>query len=87
MKTLLIRCLAVLSCTGGGVLIYFAVWLVVSEIVPQILATGWSLSGENLILNHNWQGNQLYLLVGIYGAIGGSLLVAGLWLWRRSRVV
>ena len=86
MKKLPMRCLAVLSLTAGGILIYSAGWLVLSAILPQIQATGWSLHGDNLILNRNWQNNQLYLLVGLYAAIGGSLLLAGMAAWRRAGV-
>ena len=77
--------IAALAClAAGGLLVYFAGWLVFAEIVPAIADSGWSLQGDNLILNRNWQGNQLYLLVSIYLVAGASLVFGCTRLWRRT---
>ena len=61
----------------GLILVYFGTWLIFSEIIPQIIESGWSLQGSNMVLNHDWRGNQLYLLVAIYGGVGVGLMLLG----------
>ena len=63
MKKLLSRSIALSCLAAGGLLVYFAGWIVFAEIVPAVADTGWSLQGNNMILNRNWRGNQLYILV------------------------
>lgn len=68
----------VIALLAGTMLIFFGSWLTWTEIVPGIAATGWSLEGSNLILNHDWKGNQLYLLVMLYHVSGAGLGAAGI---------
>ena len=61
---------------GGGTLLYFGAWLTAREILPRVLESGWSLQGSNMILNHDWKDNQLYVLVGSYTSVGAGLALA-----------
>ena len=67
----------------GGALLYFAGWIVWADILPQVRSSGLSLERSNMILNRDWRGNQLYLLVGLYLLAGGGLLAGARKLWRR----
>ncbi len=64
--------LALVLALGGIALFYFAGWIVSNVIVPQVRQSGLSLEGSNMILNRDWRGNQLYLLVALYLGLGGA---------------
>jgi hypothetical protein len=77
LRSVLKKLCAAVLVVAGLVLVYFSSWLTFSEIVPQVIDSGWSLKGSNLILNHDWRGNQLYVLVFFYAAAGFALILLG----------
>ena len=70
----------------GIVLLYSASWIVAKGIWPEVLESGWSLSGSSMILNHVWKGNELYIPVTLYIVIGLGLVVGGAIAWKRLGV-
>ncbi len=88
MATLLFilrKCVAVLIIAVGLLLLYYACWVVSKGIWPQWRESGWSLSCSSMILNREWRGNELYLVVLLYGVFGLSFAVCGAFVWRRPR--
>ena len=83
--SILRRLLALVMISTGLALLYAALWVVCTGIWPQWGESGWSLSDGSMILNRVWRGNQLYILVLLYGAIGLGAAVWGLRVWRGSR--
>ncbi|MCP4900674.1 MAG: hypothetical protein GY906_27235 [bacterium] len=81
LRLSLFAVVSAVSVAAGIMLIYFGCWLISAEIIPQVVETGWSLEGSNLILNHDWKGNQLYFLAFLYCASGASLVAVG---WRSA---
>ncbi len=79
--------LAVAIVAVGLLLMYYACWVVTEGVWPQWRKSGWSLSGNNMILNRQWRGNELYLVVLLYSVVGLSLAACGVFLWRRSRSI
>ena len=73
---------AILLLLAGLAILYFAVFLLSTEVVPQVRETGLSLTRNNMILNRYWPGNQLYLLIALYAVAGLGLGRAALGLWR-----
>lgn len=85
MRTLFFKLLALLLAAAGTAFLGFGVWILSVGVAPQVLDSGWALSGDNLILNRNWQGNQLYLLVFLYFGFGLLLMAGSVLFWRRGR--
>ncbi len=84
-KLLLIlrKCVAVVITVVGLLLLYYACWVVSKGIWPQWRESGWSLSGSSMILNREWRGNELYLVVLLYGVFGLSATAFGVFIWRK----
>ncbi len=72
----------------GGVICYIGGWIMLVDIVPKVMDTGLSLTGDNMILNRNWKGNQLYVLVFLYELLGVALVFVAVRIWpmRKRRV-
>ena len=85
MKLLLRRTAAILLFLSGAMFIYFFGFVAASEVAPQIQEAGLSLQGSSMILNYEWQGNQLYILLGLYGLIGLGLVWGAVTLWRGKQ--
>ncbi len=86
MATLLLilrKCVAVVITAVGLLLLYSACWVVSKGIWPQWRESGWSLSGSSMILNREWRGNELYLVVLLYGVFGLSATAFGVFIWRK----
>ena len=86
MATLLLilrKCVAVVIIGVGLLLLYYACWVVSNGIWPQWRESGWSLTGSSMILNREWHGNELYLLVSLYGVLGFAATTGGLFVWKR----
>ncbi len=86
MATLLLilrKCVAVVTTAVGLLLLYYACWVVSKGIWPQWRESGWSLSGSSMILNREWRGNELYLVVLLYGVFGLSATAFGVFIWRK----
>ena len=82
MRLLLRRAAAILVFLSGAMFIYFFGLVATSEVAPQIQESGLSLQGSSMILNYEWQGNQLYILLTLYGLIGLGLIWGAVTLWR-----
>lgn len=85
LRTLSCGLIALLLGLAGVALFCFGGWLVVNDVVPQVRASGWSLRETSMILNREWRGNELYLLIAIYGVVGVALVLGGGVIWRRRR--
>ncbi len=85
MRLLLRRAVAVLAFLGGAVFVYFFGFVAASEVAPQIQESGLSLQGSSMILSYEWQGNQLYILLALYGFIGLGLVGSAVTLWRGKQ--
>ena len=86
MATLLFilrKCVAVAITAVGLLLLYYACWVVSKGIWPQWRESGWSLSGSSMILDREWRGNELYLVVLLYGVFGLSATAFGVFIWRK----
>ena len=86
MATLLLilrKCVAVVIIGVGLLLLYYACWVVSKGIWPQWRESGWSLAGSSMILNREWRGNELYLLVLLYCVLGFAATTCGLFVWKR----
>ncbi len=85
MKLLLRWAAAVLVFLSCVMFIYFFSVVAVSEVAPQIQKSGLSLQGSSMSLNYEWQGNQLYILLALYGLIGVGLVWSAVTLWRGKQ--
>ena len=86
MATMLIivrKCIAVAIISAGLLLLYYACWILSNGIWPQWRESGWSLTGSSTILNREWHGNELYLLVSLYCVIGFAATTCGLFVWKK----
>ncbi len=79
--------LSVLIAALGGMICYLGGWILLIDIVPKVMETGLSLTGDHMILNRNWKGNQLYVLVVLYELLGFSLVFVAVRIWptRKKR--
>ncbi len=82
MKLLLRWAAAVLVFLSGAIFVYFFGFVAACEVAPQIQESGLSLQDSSMILNYEWQGNQLYILLALYGLIGLGLVGSAVTLWR-----
>lgn len=78
---------SVLIAALGGMICYLGGWIILVDIVPKVMDTGLSLTGDNMILNRNWKGNQLYVLVVLYELLGFALVFVAVRIWptRKKR--
>jgi hypothetical protein len=79
--------LSVLIAALGGMICYLGGCIILIDIVPKVMETGLSLTGDHMILNRNWKGNQLYVLVVLYELLGFSLVFVAVRIWptRKKR--
>ena len=67
----------------GLYLLYAAFW-VFSEVVGSPLKlSGWSVTGTSMILNHEWRGNEIYLLISLYLGVVSAFLASGFLACKR----
>ncbi|MGB5162177.1 MAG: hypothetical protein WBP10_06405 [Thermoanaerobaculia bacterium] len=85
MKLVIQRVLGTVAIAGGLYLFYAAFWVFSTVVWSQSKTWGWSVRGSSMILNHEWRGNEIYLLVLLYLVVGSALVGAGLLGWRGSR--
>jgi hypothetical protein len=78
---------SVLIAALGGMICYLGGWILLIDIVPKVMETGLSLTGDHMILNRNWKGNQLYVLVVLYELLGFALVFVAVRIWptRKKR--
>ncbi len=85
MKLVTQRVLGTVAIAGGLYLFYAALWVFSAVVWSQAKTSGWSVRGSSMILNHEWRGNEIYLLILLYLALGSALVAAGVLGWRVSR--
>jgi len=85
MNLVLRRVLGTIAIAGGLYLLYAALWVVSAVVGSQLKASGWSIGGSSTILNHQWGGNEIYLLILLYLSVGAALVASDLLAWRRTR--
>lgn len=76
--------IAIVLLIASGLMLYGAWTLFSEEILPLWQQGQWKIASTSMVLNRTWEGNQLYVLVGIYigMAFAGVLLC-----WRLCRGV
>jgi hypothetical protein len=68
-----------------GLLFVFFTWLVFdSEVSPALSSGTLSVKTSTMILNRNWAGNEIYLLLAIYTAVAAGLTAAGFVFGRNT---
>ena len=85
MPKVLRRLASLLLIALGLFLLYAAGWVTTEAIWPQVQTSGWSLSDTSMILNREWVGNEIHLLVLGYIVMGAGLVTGGSHLWRGPR--
>ena len=79
------RLLGTAAIAGGLYLFYAAFWVFSAVVWAQSKTRGWSVRGSSMILNYEWRGNEIYLLILLSLVVGSALVAAGILGWRRSR--
>lgn len=75
--------LALLLFVAGLAFVYFIAFIAGESVMPALQAGTLNLETTSRILNINWVGNEVYIILAIYAAIAAGFFTSGIMLARR----
>ena len=75
---------AIMLWVGGLIFIFFAMQIAFSEILPALNSGTFSVATSSTVLNREWVGNEIYLLLLIYLLAAITLVSAGTRMFRNT---